>query len=206
MPAAYLNASNISYERHYESVFGALTLTLQAQDMLVLSGANGSGKTTLLKILAGILRPTSGHIKLSACHYVGHQHAQQPQLTVLENLLYYLRLQGASLNRCAAEAICLQALADFKVAELATRMAGNLSAGQLKRSALARLLLCARPIWLLDEPFVNLDKHSINLMLKLMRRHCAQGGIAIIASHELGLADLPDSRHLRLPLRNQPSD
>ncbi|MDA3933069.1 MAG: heme ABC exporter ATP-binding protein CcmA [Gammaproteobacteria bacterium] len=206
MPAAYLNASNISYERHYQSVFGALTLTLQAQDMLVLSGANGSGKTTLLKILAGILRPTSGYIKLSACHYVGHQHAQQPQLTVLENLLYYLRLQGASLDRRAAEAMCLQALADFKVAELATRMAGNLSAGQLKRSALARLLLCARPIWLLDEPFVNLDKHSINLMLKLMRKHCAQGGITIIASHELGLADLPDSRHLRLPLRNQPSD
>jgi heme exporter protein A len=206
MPAAYLNASNISYERHYQSVFGALTVTLQALDMLVLSGANGSGKTTLLKILAGILRPTSGYIKLSACHYVGHQHAQQPQLTVLENLLYYLRLQGASLDRRAAEAMCLQALADFKVAELATRMAGNLSAGQLKRSALARLLLCARPIWLLDEPFVNLDKHSINLMLKLMRKHCAQGGITIIASHELGLADLPDSRHLRLPLRNQPSD
>ena len=206
MSETLISASNISYERHYQTVFGSLSLSLQSGDTLVLSGSNGSGKTTLIKIFAGILRPTSGDITLARCHYVGHQHGLQPQLSVLNNMLYYqqlqrdsqVKLQGATED---SESTCLQALHAFNVLDLATRRVSDLSAGQLKRAALARLLLTQRPLWLLDEPFVNLDKASINLMLKLMRQHCAQGGIAIIASHELGLADLPDSRHLRLPLR-----
>jgi len=202
MSEALISASNVSYERHYQTVFGSLSLSLQSGDTLVLSGSNGSGKTTLIKILAGILRPTSGHVTLEPCHYVGHQHGLQPQLSVLDNMRYYQQLQ-AELQATTedSDSICLQALHAFNVLDLATRRVSDLSAGQLKRAALARLLLTRRPLWLLDEPFVNLDKASINLMLKLMRQHCAQGGIAIIASHELGLADLPDSRHLRLPLR-----
>jgi len=207
MSEVLISASNVSYERHYESVFGSLSLSLQAGDSVVLSGTNGSGKTTLIKLLAGILRPTHGHIELARCHYVGHQHGLQWQLTVLDNLRYYLHLQGASTAGQAAttmdaDTLCLQALHALNVADLATRRVSELSAGQLKRAALARLLLTPRPLWLLDEPFVNLDKASINLMLKLIRQHCQQGGVAIIASHELGLADLPDSRHLRLPLRS----
>ena len=202
MSETLISASNISYERHYQTVFGSLSLSLQSGDTLVLSGSNGSGKTTLIKIFAGILRPTSGDITLARCHYVGHQHGLQPQLSVLDNMRYYqqlqARLQGTTED---SDNICLQALHAFNVLDLATRRVSDLSAGQLKRAALARLLLTQRPLWLLDEPFVNLDKASINQMLKLMRQHCAQGGIAIIASHELGLADLPDSRHLRLPLR-----
>jgi heme exporter protein A len=206
MSETLISASNVSYERHYQSVFGSLSLSLQAGDTLVLSGTNGSGKTTLIKILAGILRPTSGQIDMAACHYVGHQHGLHPQLSVLENLRYYLNLQGASaaIEETAdthPDNVCLQALNAFNVIDLATRRVADLSAGQLKRAALARLLLTRRSIWLLDEPFVNLDKASINLMLKLIRQHCQRGGVAIIASHELGLADLPDSRHLRLPLR-----
>ncbi len=206
MSETLISASNISYERHYQTVFGSLSLSLQLGDTLVLSGSNGSGKTTLIKIFAGILRPTSGDITLAACHYVGHQHGLQPQLSVLNNMRYYQQLQGDSQVKMQgatedSDSICLQALHAFNVLDLATRRVSDLSAGQLKRAALARLLLTQRPLWLLDEPFVNLDKASINQMLKLMRQHCAQGGIAIIASHELGLADLPDSRHLRLPLR-----
>ncbi len=202
MSETLISASNVSYERHYQTVFGSLSLSLQSGDTLVLSGSNGSGKTTLIKIFAGILRPTAGQVTLARCHYVGHQHGLQPQLSVLDNMRYYQKLQ-AKLYRATADtdSICLQALHAFNVLDLATRRVSDLSAGQLKRAALARLLLTQRPLWLLDEPFVNLDKASINQMLKLMRQHCAQGGIAIIASHELGLADLPDSRHLRLPLR-----
>ncbi|GAB4116364.1 MAG: heme ABC exporter ATP-binding protein CcmA [Wenzhouxiangellaceae bacterium] len=208
MSEALISASQVSYERHYQSVFGCLSLSLQAGDTLVLSGSNGSGKTTLMKILAGILRPTHGRIELARCHYVGHQHGLQLQLTVLDNLRHYLHLQGGSQAAQRgqdhdSETICLQALQAFNVTDLATRRVSALSAGQLKRAALARLLLTGRPLWLLDEPFVNLDKASINLLLKLLRQHCQQGGVAIIASHELGLADLPDSRHLRLPLRAQ---
>lgn len=206
MSEPLISASNVSYERHYQSVFGTLNLSLRAGDTLVLSGNNGSGKTTLMKILAGILRPTSGRVQLVSCHYVGHQHGLQPQLSVLDNLRYYLQLHGSVRGQQAArpaqaELICLQALQALKVVDLATRRVSDLSAGQCKRAALARLLLRIRPLWLLDEPFVNLDKASINLMLQLIRQHCQQGGVAVIASHELGLADLPDSRHLRLPLR-----
>jgi len=202
MSEALISASNVSYERHYQTVFGSLSLSLQSGDTLVLSGSNGSGKTTLIKIFAGILRPTSGHVTLAPCHYVGHQHGLQSQLSVLDNMRYYQQLQSKMQATTEdSDSICLQALHAFNVLDLATRRVSDLSAGQLKRAALARLLLTQRPLWLLDEPFVNLDKASINLMLKLMRQHCAQCGIAIIASHELGLADLPDSRHLRLPLR-----
>ena len=195
---ALLIASKISYERFYRSVFGTVSLRLDAGNCLLLTGVNGAGKTTLLKVLAGILRPTYGTIERADQHFVGHQLGLHRELTVQENLRQYLSLWTPT-SQSADEHID-NSLTALKSLSLVSQRVGSLSAGQAKRAALARLLLVPRRLWLLDEPFVNLDQASIDLLLQQIRQHCAQGGSAVIASHALGLADLPGSQRLKLPV------
>ncbi len=195
---ALLIANKISYERFYRSVFGTVSLRLDKGNCLLLTGVNGAGKTTLLKVLAGVLRPTHGSIERADQHFVGHQLGLHRELTVQENLRQYLSL-WSSASRSANQQID-DALEALQALPLATQSVGSLSAGQAKRAALARLLLVPRSLWLLDEPFVNLDQASIDLLLQQIRLHCAHGGSAVIASHALGLADLPGSQRLKLPV------
>lgn len=203
--AALLIANKISYERFYRSVFGTVSLRLDAGNCLLLTGVNGAGKTTLLKVLAGVLRPTHGTVERADQHFVGHQLGLHRELTVQENLRQYLSLWSPKLQASEQQTLpandCIeQALNSLQSLPLATQRVGSLSAGQAKRAALARLLLVPRRLWLLDEPFVNLDQASIDLLLQQIRQHCAQGGSAVIASHALGLADLPGSQRLKLPV------
>lgn len=192
---AYLSASNISYERYFSSVFGSVSLELQAGDTLLLTGPNGAGKTTLLKVLAGILRPATGSLNSSAVTFNGHQSGLQPDLTVLENLQFYQRLFGLPVDTSAVS----RALQQLDAKSLAFKPAGKLSAGQHKRAALARLLLSHQPVWLLDEPFVNLDADTITIVLSLLKQHTQSGGICVIASHVLGLEALTSYPQLTLP-------
>lgn len=195
---ALLIASKISYERFYRSVFGTVSLRLDKGNCLLLTGVNGAGKTTLLKVLAGVLRPTHGSIERADQHFVGHQLGLHRELTVEENLRQYLSLWSSASS--SAKKQIDKALDALQALPLATQRVGSLSAGQAKRAALARLLLVPRSLWLLDEPFVNLDQASIDLLLQQIRLHCDQGGSAVIASHALGLADLPGSQRLKLPV------
>lgn len=195
-----LTTDKVSYERFYHSVFGTVSINLGNGACLLLTGANGAGKTTLLKVLAGILRPTQGQVTRAEQHFVGHQLGLHRDLSVRDNLRLYLRLWMPSLSRPEADERIGQALNSLQSLPLLDQKVGSLSAGQAKRAALARLLLADRPLWLLDEPFVNLDQASIDLLLQHVRGHCEQGGAAVIASHALGLADLPRSQRLKLPV------
>jgi heme exporter protein A len=153
---------------------------------LLLRGANGAGKSTLLLTLAGIVSPLGGSFALSGAepdsgpllHYCGHRNAIKPRLTVLENLAFWAHINGPTgkLPDDALDIVGLGAIASLD--------AGYLSAGQGRRLALARLLVTARPLWLLDEPTAALDAAGHELVGRLIDDHLAVGGMVIAATHD----------------------
>ena len=118
-------------------------------------------------------------------HYIGHQEAIKPALTVKENLEFWAGFQGGSAN-----------LAPFKIQYLAEDEARLLSEGQRRRLSLSRLVSVKRPLWLLDEPTVGLDQTALADLRGVIDLHLAQGGLVIAATHtDLGL---PNTRMLKL--------
>jgi heme exporter protein A len=154
--------------------------------MLVVRGANGSGKTSLLRLIAGLLRPAGGRVEMiggdpdltvpEQAHYLGHQDALKPSLSVAENLAFWARYLG--IRPCGPDA-----LAAVGLGELADLPAGYLSAGQRRRLSIARLIAAPRPLWLLDEPTSALDAAAQVRLAELMRRHLGGGGLAVAATH-----------------------
>ena len=159
--------------------------------MLSVEGANGAGKTSLLRMIAGFLAPTEGTIALQTngaiiadgeergkhVGWLGHHDAVKPQMSVRETLQFYASLYGSGgLFDSALDAAGLARLADLP--------GQYLSAGQKKRVSLARLLVCGRPLWLMDEPLASLDTAGKKIAAGLVEAHCAAGGIAIVATHE----------------------
>jgi len=192
MKPSALEANNITATRGGRVLFRDLSFGVEAGKTLCIEGANGVGKTSLLRMLAGILAPVSGTIRFNDTEdaeergklvgWLGHQDAVKAQMTVRETLAFFARLYRGDGNVDAAiEAVGLTQLADLP--------GQYLSAGQRKRVALARLKLCRRPLWLMDEPLASLDAAGKTIAADLITAHCAGGGIAVIATHEpLGIA------------------
>lgn len=179
-----LLAANLSVARGGVTVLSGLTFSVGAGQALVLRGPNGSGKTTLLRTLAGLQPSVQGTLDLSpeAVAYAAHADGLKSTLTVAENLAFWAQVYGGPAPA--------QAIAAMNLSTLATRRAGELSAGQKRRLGLARLLVTGRPLWLLDEPTVSLDTASVALFAGVVRAHLAGGGAAIIATHvDLGLPE-----------------
>jgi heme exporter protein A len=120
--------------------------------------------------------------------WLGHFDGLKTQLTPLENLNFFARYYRGSADTDAA----LERLGLRRVRELPVQY---LSAGQKKRLAFARLLLCGRALWLLDEPLSALDAAGRALVAELIAQHCSSGGIVVAATHDaIGIA----CRQLRL--------
>jgi heme exporter protein A len=185
-----LAVKSLCCERGGRLVFKNLSFALGAGELLELRGANGVGKSSLLRLLAGFDAPAGGAIEVTGaepdhasrmlCHYIAHQDAVKPALTLRENLSFWAGFfDGGDVAR-ALEALNLTALADAP--------SGFLSAGQKRRLALARLSLAWRPIWLLDEPATGLDAASLTLLQRLVKNHLAENGLVIATTHvALGL-------------------
>ncbi|MFO1038653.1 MAG: heme ABC exporter ATP-binding protein CcmA [Geminicoccaceae bacterium] len=178
-------------------VFEGLSFALAAGDALVLRGPNGSGKSTLLRMLAGFLRSEHGQMlwqgepighstpeHRSRLHFVGHADAVKPLLTVEENVAFAAALDGA--GRAGLDA----ALDHFGLRSLAATVGRLLSSGQKRRTALARLVAAPRPLWLLDEPGVGLDKASRARLESVIADHRRGGGTVVVATH--GDVAIPD--------------
>lgn len=167
-----------------------LTISACSGQIVYLSGINGCGKSTLIAVMAGLLAPTKGKVifdqfnintepdryaSLMAC--MGHRHGIKPMLTVSETL-------KLSLSACSvSDDACDDAMEQLNLRQLADEYVAVLSEGQKKRLALALVYLADRPLWLLDEPFVALDKHTVPLVTRLLARHCDAGGMVVLSSH-----------------------
>ncbi len=174
-----LSISNISLERYFEPVFQPVSFSVSPGEVLLLTGDNGSGKTTLIRILAGVLRPSQGQIKYSDVErvYVGHQLAVKDDLSVTENIEFMRNFMG---GRDVSTADLVDRVGLRRVAGQSAR---TLSVGQRKRCALARLLLSHAGLWLLDEPYSNLDKNGIMMLDSLLKQHISSGGACILTTH-----------------------
>lgn len=194
-----LTATDLAVSRSGRRIFSGLSFALGPGEALMVTGRNGAGKSTLLALLASRLKPDAGTIAVAdvgeatlpeCLHVVGHRDGLKAPLTAQENLAFARDLLGAP------TASPRDALVELGLGHALTLPVAYLSAGQRRRVALARLLVCRRPLWLLDEPTAALDTASQGLLAGLMARHRAEGGLIVAATHQgLGLAD---ARELRI--------
>ncbi len=177
-----LKVSDLSVARGGVCVLEGVSFAIAPGRALVLRGPNGIGKTTLLRTVAGLQPPLAGQISTApeGLVYAGHADGIKATLSVAENLSFWAQVFGNQDISPALEAFSLTALAE--------RPAGMLSAGQKRRLGLARLLVTGRPVWLLDEPTVSLDRDAVAMFARAVTKHLAAGGAALLATHiELGL-------------------
>ena len=192
-----LSAENLGCVRGDRLIFRGLNFDVVAGKALVLTGPNGSGKTTLLRVLAGLLAATLGRLQFlsddrtaltdethdRALHFVSHGDTIKPALSVIETLRFHSDILGANRSRVS------DALKAWDIERLSDVPGALLSAGQRRRVALARLSLQLRPVWLLDEPLVALDRNARARLLDLCAEHSLRGGLIVAASHEPFLED-----------------
>lgn len=189
-----ISISNLSCERDDRILFHRLSYQFQAGKITQLEGKNGAGKSTLLRIIAGLYTAYDGEVLWNGkpiytskiefnanVMFIGHKSAIKPTLTPLENLRFLLGLhQGFNENELY---LALENVGLFGYEHVLCR---NLSAGQQRRVALARLYLSNAKIWLLDEIFTAIDKEGVLQLEKLLLQK-AQSGVSILLTthHQL---------------------
>ena len=178
-----LSVSNLTFERYFERVFEPVSFELAAGTLLLVTGSNGCVKTTLLRLLAGLLDPSEGSVK-SKEHplYAGHSPAIKDDLSVEENIRFWMRFMGTRKTDLSAE-YCRQIIDEVGLTPVSQQEGRTLSAGQRKRCSLSRLLFCDEALWLLDEPYSNLDRDGIDMLNRIVKDHLEAGGSCVMTTH-----------------------
>jgi len=196
-----LNGSRLTLFRGERCLFRDLEFALNSGELLLLEGRNGSGKTSLLRAIAGLIELESGtvfwndepvrnmrQLFQNSMVWMSHKVGFKGDLTLVENLQFEAKLRLESTRDFDD---VLQRLGLKKLKRLPFR---SLSAGQQRRVALARMLLSAAPLWMMDEPASNLDAQGRELVATLLSEHVGKGGMAIVAAHQDVKLDLPTHR------------
>lgn len=183
-----ISVSALTVSRGERVLFRDLSFAVASGEVLALTGANGAGKTSLLRTLAGFLRPDAGQIAYEGTdlqearrrhlHWQGPLDGLKTARRADDELAFQTRFAGADADGIAAavDLLALKPLLDLEVRQL--------SAGQRRRLALARLIAAPRPLWLLDEPFSPLDSRWRAVFGTLMQAHVDKGGAVIAAVHD----------------------
>lgn len=170
-----LTLSHVSVSRADRTILHDLSFTLDPGQAMLVTGENGSGKSTLLRTIAGLCPLDQGILRCnSTFSWLGHHNALKLSLTVRENLTLLLPTSHDDL---------LSALTSLALSSQIDTPVRQLSAGQQRRVAFARLLLSRASLWLLDEPTTSMDARNRDRVDALITHHCQQGGGALIISH-----------------------
>lgn len=188
---AKLSASGLTLFRGERCLFQDLGFAVEPGELLLLEGKNGSGKTSLLRAIAGMLEFETGEVCWdgvdvrrqrqvfhAAIAWLAHRTGLKGDLTLTENLAFEAKLRAQ--KNTDLEAV-LERLGISRLKKLPLRA---LSAGQQRRVSLARMLLTHAPLWLVDEPFTNLDRQGRALVIELVNEHLADGGLCVMAAHQ----------------------
>ncbi len=184
-----LTCQNITISKGNNNILQGLGFSLFQGSCLNIHGANGSGKTSLINYIASLSDTQRSSIFINnndvlqsldeyknlIC-YIGHRNALSLELSVLDNLKFWARILNREITLDAA-------IECFKLAPYLNFPVRKLSQGWQRKVALAKLLISDAKIWLLDEPFSNLDNESSLYLLDLIKIRCNQKGIVIFTSH-----------------------
>ncbi|WFB47368.1 cytochrome c biogenesis heme-transporting ATPase CcmA [Vibrio coralliilyticus] len=203
-----LEVSQLTAIRDERILFESLSFTINSGELVQIEGRNGTGKTTLLRIVTGLGDRDSGEIvwngeniesNRDAYHqdllFLGHQTGVKRELTAYENLRFYLNIH--SRNPVVKETI-YSALMKVGLVGREDVPVAQLSAGQQRRVALARLWLSDHKLWILDEPLTAIDKQGVKVLESLFLSHAEDGGIVILTTHQDMFADNRKLRKIKL--------
>ena len=182
-----------------------LSFEVRPGEVVGLLGPNGAGKTTALRMLATLIKPTSGSIRvnghdtvtesLAVRHVLGYQTGDTGlygRLSPIEFLLYFGQLHGMSRQRIQERTQVL--VEQLDMGDFASKLCSTLSTGQKQRVSLARTLLHDPPVLVLDEPTNGLDIVSSHFVVEALRHAAAHGKAVIFSSHIMSDVELASDR------------
>ena len=187
-----LLVNNLSFFRNDIKIFDDLNLSLGNRQIMQIKGKNGSGKTTFLQVILNILKPEKGEIFwegknikkdifnfYNEATFIMDQNTSTKHLTVLDNINFW---KGLSSSKLSNNEILLL-LEAFEIKKYKNTKVMKLSAGEIKKLELLRLILEQKRFWVLDEPYNHLDDASIEILNQTFIDHASKEGIILFASH-----------------------
>lgn len=193
-PNSYnLEVEGLTISRNEQVLLENVGISFKSGTITHLFGENGAGKTSLMRALAGFLPLDAGQIFWNghkSTHpesnfsqdllFLAHNLAMKHELSIAENLQFYSALRGHKANKETIQQVASQ----LNIGDLLDRHYAELSAGQQHKVSLCRLVLEQAKLWILDEPFVNLDAATRDWLSKLMMAFAKEGGVVIFTSHQ----------------------
>tara|TARA_B110000196_G_C21125572_1_gene655665 strand:+ start:174 stop:800 length:627 start_codon:yes stop_codon:yes gene_type:complete len=187
-----LLVKNLSFYRNQKIIFENIDFSLSPNKIIHLKGSNGVGKTTLLKILTKGLQPQKGEIfwqgknifKNSSDYfqnltYIMDINTSKKEMTVIENINFWKKLFSSKINSKELDSV----LKILSIEKYENSLVSTLSKGEFRKLELCRLVIEQKKLWLLDEPYSDIDNESIELLTETFKNHIKSNGMIIFSSH-----------------------
>ena len=183
-----LKTANLSYKFDDKYIFSNLSFEFSNDSVFKLVGDNGSGKSTLLKILSGIYKNYEGDLSFSEddlVFYSGHKTGLKNSLSTRENIYFDIRLHEISDSQINS------VLKQLDLIDYSDIQSAYLSEGQKRKINIASFMLSTANLYLLDEPFNNLDRKTTDLLQEIFDMKINAGAYIIFFSHDRSKDDFP---------------